>query len=212
MIDFQVSCNSHANVLGLLQCLCNPSFTSLYLLLHKIEDSNIYVTMSNGNVYILAVSLCKVISTLIQCMVWIPSKIVYVYILCMFIQFQRLQPDHTKTFSALASMRCADIAQLKRQILATINAISPQIFAASSERLWMLRNDFIYCRTQAIPLAMIQVDYSQPAIWLGLGLIGGGLGLYQLRRVQPILSKDSDIVVSSVLIFSGGILVFQVEH
>ena len=58
---------------------------------------------------------------------------------------------------------------------------------------------------------MIQVDYSQPAIWLGLGLIGGGLGLYQLRRVQPVLSKDSDIVVSSVLIFSGGILVFQVN-
>lgn len=60
-------------------------------------------------------------------------------------------------------------------------------------------------------LAMIQVDYSQPAIWLGLGLIGGGLSLYQLRRIQPVLSKDSDIVVSSVLIFSGGILVFQVR-
>lgn len=58
---------------------------------------------------------------------------------------------------------------------------------------------------------MIQVDYSQPAIWLGLGLIGGGLSLYQLRRIQPVLSKDSDIVVSSVLIFSGGILVFQVR-
>ena len=54
------------------------------------------------------------------------------------------------------------------------------------------------------------VDYSQPALWLGLGLIGGGLGLYQLRRVQPVLSRDFDIVVSSISIFSGGILIFQV--
>lgn len=57
---------------------------------------------------------------------------------------------------------------------------------------------------------LVAVDYSQPAIWLGLGLIGGGLSLYQLRSVQPRLSRDFDVVVSSVVIFSGGILIFQV--
>lgn len=58
---------------------------------------------------------------------------------------------------------------------------------------------------------LVAVDYSQPAIWLGLGLIGGGLSLYQLRSVQPRLSRDFDVVVSSVVIFSGGILIFQVS-
>ena len=67
------------------------------------------------------------------------------------------------------------------------------------------------CRRTLHVKALVAVDYSQPAIWLGLGLIAGGLSLYQLRRVQPLLSRDLDIVVSSVVIFSGGILIFQVR-
>ena len=56
--------------------------------------------------------------------------------------------------------------------------------------------------------AMVNVDFS-PALFLGMGLIGGGLTLYQLRRFRPGLSRDFDVIVSSVAIFSGGILVFQ---
>ena len=55
---------------------------------------------------------------------------------------------------------------------------------------------------------MVNVDFS-PALVLGMGLIGGGLTLYQLRRFRPGLSRDFDVIVSSVAIFSGGILVFQ---
>ena len=55
---------------------------------------------------------------------------------------------------------------------------------------------------------MVNVDFS-PALVLGMGLIGGGLALYQLRRARPSVSRDFDVVASSVAIFSGGILVFQ---
>ena len=55
---------------------------------------------------------------------------------------------------------------------------------------------------------MVNVDFS-PALVLGAGLVGGGLALYQLRRLRPSLSRDFDVVVSSIAIFSGGILVFQ---
>ena len=60
----------------------------------------------------------------------------------------------------------------------------------------------------SLPLAMVNVDFS-PALVLGMGLIGGGLALYQLRRARPSVSRDFDVVASSVAIFSGGILVFQ---
>lgn len=68
------------------------------------------------------------------------------------------------------------------------------------------------CRRRLTVKALVAVDYSQPAIWLGLGLIAGGLSLYQLRRVTPVLSRDLDVVISSVVIFSGGILIFQVSY
>ena len=55
---------------------------------------------------------------------------------------------------------------------------------------------------------MVNVDFS-PALVLGAGLVGGALALYQLRRLRPSLSRDFDVVVSSIAIFSGGILVFQ---
>ncbi len=57
--------------------------------------------------------------------------------------------------------------------------------------------------------AMVNVDFS-PALLLGMSLIAGGLALYQLRRVQPDISRDFDVIVSAVATFSGGILIFQV--
>ena len=59
-------------------------------------------------------------------------------------------------------------------------------------------------------VAMVNVDFS-PALVLGMGFVACGLSLYQLRRIQPELSRDFDVVVSSIAIFSGGILVFQVR-
>jgi hypothetical protein len=56
---------------------------------------------------------------------------------------------------------------------------------------------------------MVNVDFS-PALLLGMSLIAGGLALYQLRRVQPDISRDFDVIVSAVATFSGGILIFQV--
>ena len=57
--------------------------------------------------------------------------------------------------------------------------------------------------------AMVNVDFS-PALLLGMSLIAGGLALYQLRRLQPDISRDFDVIVSAVATFSGGILIFQV--
>ena len=56
---------------------------------------------------------------------------------------------------------------------------------------------------------MVNVDFS-PALLLGMSLIAGGLALYQLRRLQPDISRDFDVIVSAVATFSGGILIFQV--
>ena len=67
-------------------------------------------------------------------------------------------------------------------------------------------------RASALPtLAMVNVDFS-PALLLGMGLIAGGLSLYQLRRIQPEISRDFDVIVTAVATFSGGILIFQVSH
>ena len=59
------------------------------------------------------------------------------------------------------------------------------------------------------PLAMVNVDVS-PAVILGVGLIGAGISLWQIRRVKPWLSRDFDVVVSSISLLVGGILIFQV--
>ena len=61
----------------------------------------------------------------------------------------------------------------------------------------------------ARPLAMVNVDFT-PSLVLGLGMIGGGLGLYQIRLSRPWISRDYDVVISSISILTGGILVFQV--
>jgi len=60
--------------------------------------------------------------------------------------------------------------------------------------------------------ALVTFDYAQPALWLGAALISGGVFLLNLRNVQPVSSKDSDIVLSCILVFSGGILIFQVPY
>jgi hypothetical protein len=75
----------------------------------------------------------------------------------------------------------------------------------------------VVCRDRKVVnvKALVAFDYTQPALWLGVALISGGILLYNLRNVQPVSAKDSDIVLSSILVFSGGILVFQVpkfEH
>lgn len=56
---------------------------------------------------------------------------------------------------------------------------------------------------------MVNVDFS-PALVLGLGMVGGGLLLYNVRLSRPWISRDYDVVISSVSILTGGILVFQV--
>lgn len=59
------------------------------------------------------------------------------------------------------------------------------------------------------PKALVAVEWN-PAVFIGLALVGGGLVLYQLRSIRPEISRDFDIVASSVCIFSGGILITQV--
>lgn len=62
----------------------------------------------------------------------------------------------------------------------------------------------------ASPVAMVNVDFS-PSLLLGIGMIGGGLALYQVRLSKPWISRDYDVVISSVAILTGGILIFQVS-
>ena len=57
---------------------------------------------------------------------------------------------------------------------------------------------------------MVNVDFT-PSLVLGLGMIGGGLALYQVRLSRPWISRDYDVVISSISILTGGILVFQVR-
>ena len=65
-------------------------------------------------------------------------------------------------------------------------------------------------RGSAAPLAMVNVDFS-PALVLGLGMVAGGLLLYNVRLSRPYISRDYDVVISSISILVGGILVFQVQ-
>lgn len=61
----------------------------------------------------------------------------------------------------------------------------------------------------ASPQAMVNVDFS-PALVLGLGMVAGGVLLYNVRVNRPWISRDYDVVISSVSVLVGGILVFQV--
>ncbi|GAB4815744.1 hypothetical protein N2152v2_002790 [Parachlorella kessleri] len=55
---------------------------------------------------------------------------------------------------------------------------------------------------------MVNVDIS-PSVLLGVGLIGAGVSLYQVRQVRPEISKDYDVVISCISLLVGGILIFQ---
>jgi hypothetical protein len=60
----------------------------------------------------------------------------------------------------------------------------------------------------AAPRAMVNVDVS-PSVVLGVGLIGAGVSLWQIRQARPWISKDYDVVVSCISLLVGGILIFQ---
>lgn len=56
--------------------------------------------------------------------------------------------------------------------------------------------------------AMVNIDLG-PATLLGTTMVLSGIALYQVRASRPWLSRDYDVVVSSLAILTGGILVFQ---
>jgi hypothetical protein len=62
----------------------------------------------------------------------------------------------------------------------------------------------------APPRAMVNVDVS-PSVILGVGLIGAGVSLWQIRQARPWISKDYDVVISCISLLVGGILIFQVR-
>jgi len=55
---------------------------------------------------------------------------------------------------------------------------------------------------------MVNVDLS-PATILGTSMVLSGLALYQVRASKPWLSRDYDVVISSIAVLTGGIIVFQ---
>lgn len=55
---------------------------------------------------------------------------------------------------------------------------------------------------------MVNVDVS-PSVILGVGLIGSGVSLWQIRQTRPWISKDYDVVISCISLLVGGILIFQ---
>eukprot|EP00803_Ostreobium_quekettii_P009729 evm.model.scf_220.8 EVM.evm.TU.scf_220.8 scf_220:101516-105087(-) len=57
--------------------------------------------------------------------------------------------------------------------------------------------------------AMVNVELASPSLVLGLGLIGAGVLLFSIRKSKPALSRDSDVIVSSLITVTGGTLVFQ---
>lgn len=61
---------------------------------------------------------------------------------------------------------------------------------------------------QLTPVAMVNVDVS-PSVILGVGLIGAGVSLWQIRQARPWISRDYDVVVSCISLLVGGILIFQ---
>lgn len=56
---------------------------------------------------------------------------------------------------------------------------------------------------------MINIDISSPSLVLGVTLIASGVGLLSIRKSNPIISRDSDVVLASLVTVTGGALVFQ---
>ena len=55
---------------------------------------------------------------------------------------------------------------------------------------------------------MINLDFNA-STFLGVCLVGSSIGLYTIRKVSPELSRDSDVILSTVGIAAGSILTFQ---
>nr|YP_010932647.1 hypothetical chloroplast RF66 [Klebsormidium dissectum]WKT06516.1 hypothetical chloroplast RF66 [Klebsormidium dissectum] len=55
---------------------------------------------------------------------------------------------------------------------------------------------------------MINLDFNA-SILLGVCLIGTSIALYAIRKINPELSRDSDIIFSTIGIAAGSILTFQ---
>ena len=55
---------------------------------------------------------------------------------------------------------------------------------------------------------MINLDFNA-STFLGICLVGSSIGLYTIRKVSPELSRDSDVILSTVGIAAGSILTFQ---
>ena len=62
--------------------------------------------------------------------------------------------------------------------------------------------------TRGVTTALVNVEFG-PSTVLGVGMVLGGLGLYQVRAMRPALSRDYDIMFSSIALLTGGILIFQ---
>ena len=55
---------------------------------------------------------------------------------------------------------------------------------------------------------MINLDFNA-STFLGICLVASSIGLYTIRKVSPELSRDSDVILSTVGIAAGSILTFQ---
>ena len=92
-----------------------------------------------------------------------------------------------------------------------ISAVRCSFGGVEAARTRPARRKRLRQRTRAVaPLALVSVEFN-PALLLGLGVITGGLALYQLRLREAAISRDKDLFISCVCLCSGGILVFQVR-
>lgn len=88
---------------------------------------------------------------------------------------------------------------------------SASSFNGSSLRLLTPRRCTGRCHNRG-PLrckAMVNVEVSSPSLLLGVALIMSGVSLFAVRKSNRRISRDSDVIVSSLIIVTGGALVFQ---
>lgn len=58
-------------------------------------------------------------------------------------------------------------------------------------------------------VALVNVDYVSPSLWLGVAVAMSGLVLYAFKMQNAKGTEDLDIVTSSLLVLVGGILMLQ---
>lgn len=58
-------------------------------------------------------------------------------------------------------------------------------------------------------MALVNVDYVSPSLWLGVAVAMSGLVLYAFKMQNAKGTEDLDIVTSSLLVLVGGILMLQ---